>query len=447
MCRSQTPRLDFGKSSYWRKLLCWVGRGVPPSRRRCIDDRVRLGETPRPTVRLWRKRLRLGAWSFFGVWILVLGAFLSSLTCSALELSLPTPNDALFRPGGEPAFFQGTANHDWRSGTYGCVRSEGRQFHEGIDVRCLTRNRRGEPTDPVFAIADGKVAYLANVAGQSNYGRYALVRHEWDGVEVFSLYAHVASFTPGLRVGQRVTRGQPIATLGHSGTQNIPKDRAHLHFEICFQLNRNFARWFAPKLAKGDRNDHGNFNGLNFIGIDPTPIFRAAKESGANLRLANPSSSQAGGLRHFNFRAHLESQPIAFTVVFPARRAPLSWMRAHPWCIVAGPNPAPQRNVGGASAPRPSVSNTAGGRGTEAPPTFSGAAPLPTAYEVSFTAVGVPTLVRPCNDRITAAPALLSVDEKALAPYRYRGLLTLDPKRRVWRLTERGGELMELLGY
>ena len=253
---------------------------------------------------------------------LLLIVFASGSQTLAMEVSLPTANAMLFEPAAEAQYFQGTAGRDWRSGRYGCVRSDGRQFHEGVDIRCIHRDRRGMPLDPVVAVSEGEVAYIASVAGSSNYGRYVVIRHRWDGVEVYSLYAHLASIAPGVRAGQSVMKGQVIGTLGFSGTQEMPKERAHLHFEIVFQLNRNFAAWFAPRLAKGDRNDHGSFSGLNLIGIDPEPVLRAAQMP-------------------LNFREHMEAQPIAATVLFPARRAPLSWMRAQNWCIVNGPEPAP----------------------------------------------------------------------------------------------------------
>ncbi len=339
-----------------------------------------------------RRRLKLVTCGLFGVWVFGLGVLSSAL---ALDITLPTANHALYSPSGEEQFYQGTAGHDWHSGQYGCVRSGGHQYHEGIDVRCLERDRHGEPTDRVVAIADGEVAYVASVGGQSNYGRYVLVRHRWDGVEVFSLYAHLAGFAPGLRAGQAVKRGDWIAVLGHSGTQNIPKDRAHLHLEICFQINRNFAAWFAPRMAKGDRNDHANYNGINLQGIDPAAIFLATKDK--------PS---------LNFREYMESQPVAFTALFPARRPPLSCMRAQPWCNVNGPEPKPV-----------------------------------TAYEVWFMAEGVATFVRPRTDVTTPAPRVLTVNEPPLISLPARRLVERDAKRRGWQFTTKGGELMEMLCF
>jgi hypothetical protein len=312
---------------------------------------------------------------------------------SALEFELPTANHALYSPSGEARFYQGTAGHAWQSGQYGSVRSGGRQFHEGIDIRCLERDHRGEPKDRILAVGDGEVAYVARVAGQSNYGRYLLVRHNWDGVEVFSLYSHLGDFAPGLRAGQWVRRGDWIAVLGYSGTQKIPRERAHLHFEICFQINRNFAAWLAPRLAKGDRNDHANYNGINLQGIDPSAIFLAARK--------NPA---------LNFREYMESQPVAFTVLFPARRAPVSWMRAQPWANVNGPEPKPV-----------------------------------TAYEVWFMAAGVPTLARPMSDVTTAALRVLSVNEAAVNACPARRMVERGPGNRGWQFSARGAELMEML--
>src|SRR5262245_44080305 len=75
-------------------------------------------------------------------------------------VQLPTANRALFEKGGDERFFAGTAGKPWTTGTFGCVRTEGWQMHEGLDIRCLQRDKHGEPTDPVMATADGTVAYI-----------------------------------------------------------------------------------------------------------------------------------------------------------------------------------------------------------------------------------------------------------------------------------------------
>src|SRR5215204_3611295 len=77
---------------------------------------------------------------------------LSAATSSSAQLfQLPTANHALWEKEGEERFFVGTTGKPWQSGTFGCVRSEGYQMHEGLDIRCIKRDKRREPTDPVMA--------------------------------------------------------------------------------------------------------------------------------------------------------------------------------------------------------------------------------------------------------------------------------------------------------
>src|SRR4051794_5388839 len=149
----------------------------------------------------------------------VLVLLLSLLTnfCAQAEVfHLPTANRALFEKGGEERFFVGTVGKPWTSGTFGCVRSEGWQIHEGLDIRCQQRNKRGEPIDPVMATADGTVAYINTRPSLSNYGNYVILRHQIEGLDIYSLYAHLQSVTDGLKVGQSVRAGEQIAIMGRT---------------------------------------------------------------------------------------------------------------------------------------------------------------------------------------------------------------------------------------
>ena len=56
-------------------------------------------------------------------------------------------------------------------------------------------------------------------------GNYLVIDH---GHGVFSAYAHLRQNSLGVRVGERVRRGQPIAAVGNSGSSNFP----HLHFQL-----------------------------------------------------------------------------------------------------------------------------------------------------------------------------------------------------------------------
>ena len=56
----------------------------------------------------------------------------------------PTANHALYEIGGELKFFAPTApDKPWTTGSFGCVRTDGRQMHEGLEIRCLQHDRHG----------------------------------------------------------------------------------------------------------------------------------------------------------------------------------------------------------------------------------------------------------------------------------------------------------------
>src|SRR5208282_6278957 len=137
----------------------------------------------------------------------------------------------LFIVGNEMKFFAPTApDKPWTSGSFGCVRDNGQRLHEGLDVRHLQTDRRGEPTDPVMATADGTVVYFSTKQSLSNYGNYLVVRHVVEGIEIYSLYAHLSAVRPGLKIGEQVKAGEVIATMGHTSNtaETIAKWRAHV---------------------------------------------------------------------------------------------------------------------------------------------------------------------------------------------------------------------------
>src|SRR5947208_12892582 len=194
-----------------------------------------------------------------------------------VDLVLPTDNDALFSGDG-PAFYRcidrnykGLRSTPWEGGQYGFVRdpvetSAGTvytRFHEGIDIRALRRDARGEPLDEVRAIADGKVVHTNPVPGYSNYGRYIVIEHDWDGSPYYSLYGHLSEIA--VSAGQRVNRGERIARMGYSG-EGLNQARAHVHLELNLMFNRNFESWHNRFFR--DPNHNGIYNGINLAGLD-----------------------------------------------------------------------------------------------------------------------------------------------------------------------------------
>lgn len=201
------------------------------------------------------------------IWLSLL--VVTPLAAQRIEFSWPTPNRAWEQGRGIEAYVQPTVSGLAESGLFGCVRSNGLQFHEGLDIKALRRDRRGEPTDEITAAMDGVVRYVNQRPGDSSYGRYVIVEHPDLKPAVFTLYAHLARVEPGLRAGQRVRRGQTIALMGRSaGGYAIPKDRAHLHFEIGLRFTDDFQAWFNWRRF-GSPNTHEVWNGMNLVGIDP----------------------------------------------------------------------------------------------------------------------------------------------------------------------------------
>ena len=211
-----------------------------------------------------------------GVWVEFTFTLLAASFASAqrLELSWPTPNRAWEQGRDFSAWVQPTVSGDPESGLFGCVRSGGAQFHEGLDIRAVSHDARGEPADKIYAAMDGVVRHVNTSPGNSNYGRYLVLEHPGLTPAVYTLYAHLAKIEPGIGPGATVARGQTIAIMGRSeGSTAIPKERAHLHFEIGLVATQNFAPWYAWKRF-GSPNEHGAYNGMNLLGLDPLDFLR-----------------------------------------------------------------------------------------------------------------------------------------------------------------------------
>jgi murein DD-endopeptidase MepM/ murein hydrolase activator NlpD len=218
---------------------------------------------------------------------------LASWQVFAQPFQFPTQNHALLERGGEEKFFVGTIGKPWTSGMFGCVRTDGRQMHEGLDIKCLRRDKHGEPIDEVSASADGTVAYFNNTPALSNYGKYIILKHRIEDLEIYSTYAHLGHISESIRIGRRVSAGEMIGTMGRTANtrEGISKERAHVHFELNLFVNDRFPAWY-KKTFPGQRNDHGEWNGQNLLGLDPRLILLAQAEQGKNFRLLDHVRSQ-----------------------------------------------------------------------------------------------------------------------------------------------------------
>jgi hypothetical protein len=180
----------------------------------------------------------------------------------------PTPNKAFAEARPYEDFVQPTVSGLTVSALFGCSRSDGRQFHEGLDLKPIERDGRGEAADPVFSVLPGIVVHASPKAGASSYGRYLVIEHRGQRPALVSLYAHLLSIDPSARVGAGVGGGQVVAVMGRSaGGYSIPRDRAHLHFEVGVYLSQRFQQWYDGR-GFGSPNEHGWFNGMNIVGLD-----------------------------------------------------------------------------------------------------------------------------------------------------------------------------------
>ncbi|MGI9338677.1 MAG: peptidoglycan DD-metalloendopeptidase family protein [Gammaproteobacteria bacterium] len=102
---------------------------------------------------------------------------------------------------------------DWSWPSAGAVIEKFSESNKGINIA-------GKTGAPVYAGADGKVVYVGT--GVKSYGRLVIIKHAND---YLSAYAHNQTILVG--EGDKVKRGQKIATLGDSGAP-MPM----LHFEI-----------------------------------------------------------------------------------------------------------------------------------------------------------------------------------------------------------------------
>lgn len=298
---------------------------------------------------------------------------------AGLDLRLPTENHHLFSNEPEkfymyvPRTFEGETSQPWQGGQFGFVRTPVRtdqgvvftQFHEGIDIAPVKRDRAGNPLDLVNSVAEGTVVHANLVSGRSNYGKYVVVQHNLSGGAFFSVYAHLAEIT--CKPGDAVRAGSALGRMGYTGA-GISRPRAHVHLEFALLLHTRFDDWQSAKGA--GTNYHGIYNGMNLIGLDVAELFLQHR--------AKPDLSLPEFVR---------STPAHFKVTVP-RQGPIDLVSRNPWLL-----------QGQADAPSPS-------------------------WEISFAATGFPVAVAPSH-RPTTQP-LVTFVRPASASHRHltRGLLS-----------------------
>lgn len=295
------------------------------------------------------------------------------------SLRLPTINEHLYGEDGSkfymwvPRVFEGTTSRPWTAGKYGFVRTLrrtedgiiGTRFHEGIDIKPIKRDRATNPLDAVNALASGAVAYVNPYAGNSNYGKYVVVKHNWQSGPIYSLYAHLS--TTNVKTGQRVKQGEKLGKMGYTG-RGINRERSHVHLELDLLLSSRFDIWHNKNF--GSKNHHGTHNGLNMAGLNIAELLLAQKKS-----------------PDVTITKFLASVPVHYQITVP-RKGSLELVKRYPWLAKGNHN-------------------------TRTP-----------SWEISFSQSGFPLAVSPSKRTVTA-PRVTSV-KKCLSKHEYhtKGLLT-----------------------
>ena len=344
----------------------------------------------------------MGRWKTRGAIALLFGfVTIGQSEGEPLNLVLPTDNDAIFRGEGAEFYqyierdYKGVKSTPWEGGRYGFVRNpvetaSGLMFsrlHEGIDIRPLQRDASGASIDPVRAIAGGVVVHTNHTPGHSNYGKYVVVEHNFDGCKYYSLYGHLSSIA--VHKGQRVQQRDQLGVMGHTG-EGLNQTRAHLHLELNLMLSRNFESWHET-FFKSDPNRNGLYNGLNLAGLDIARLYLALQKR--------------PGLTIPEF---LAGEETLYRVLLPLSRN-FDLAKAYPWMV--------REKTEGETA----------------------------SWEVSFNRAGVPLKIQP-SAKTVSEPELSylkpgGIDARTLTNERVTG------RGEAARLTGKGKQFMRLLVF
>jgi murein DD-endopeptidase MepM/ murein hydrolase activator NlpD len=122
--------------------------------------------------------------------------------------------------------------------------SDFRNIHLGIDIW-------GVAGTPVAAPKAGTVHTLQNNEGLGNYGPTVILRHEFEGQTMFSLYGHLSKTDLGnLKIGQQIHQGEVFCHLGDSPENGTWPP--HLHVQ-CIRDLQDFVGDYPGVCSERDR--------------------------------------------------------------------------------------------------------------------------------------------------------------------------------------------------
>lgn len=132
---------------------------------------------------------------------------------TAPSRQVPRPSASQRAPARPVPETKGTLDWPLRGVLYARFGKKGREPHDGIDLAVPVGT-------PVKTAQEGDVLYAGE---QRGYGLIVIIQHS---DRLITLYAHNRDLR--VRTGQKVRRGQVVATVGESGKTSGPQ----LHFEV-----------------------------------------------------------------------------------------------------------------------------------------------------------------------------------------------------------------------
>ncbi|EIM05783.1 hypothetical protein A1A1_14359 [Planococcus antarcticus DSM 14505] len=129
--------------------------------------------------------------------------------------AVSSPRKVEAAPSSNSMFIKPTSGR-YSSGFGGRDIGDGAESHLGQDIANVTGT-------PISAAASGYVSFAGRMGG---YGNVVILTHSINGQTYATVYAHMSAINAS--VGQAVTQGQNVGSVGSTGRSTGP----HLHFEV-----------------------------------------------------------------------------------------------------------------------------------------------------------------------------------------------------------------------
>jgi murein DD-endopeptidase MepM/ murein hydrolase activator NlpD len=125
--------------------------------------------------------------------------------------------------------------HDWHAPRMRLIAGRWRQVgvHEGNDIFA-------EPGTPVLSVTAGRVERI----GWTFYSGWRVGVRADDGRYWF--YAHLGGFEPGLAVGDRVSPGERLGTVGNTGYGADPGHDDEFTYHLHIGIQKPDGAWIDP---------------------------------------------------------------------------------------------------------------------------------------------------------------------------------------------------------